>query len=163
MPTLFMWLMKATATTPFPTACTRWPQRRPQQDYRSGYSIPAQGQWNLAYVLQSGLQLGVPYTVDGYPTGNNSATGLPWSPGTDGLRNITGIVNGDGTATIYAVTSTVGGNGDQGADPNKVVVITDDVSATNLPPSESFTTFRAAGLLEVLRGVSFAQGTGGGR
>ena len=124
---------------------------------------PAQGQWNLAYVLQSGLQLGVPYTVDGYPTGNNSATGLPWSPGTDGLRNITGIVNGDGTATIYAVTSTVSGNGDQGADPNKVVVITDDLSATNLPPSESFTTFRAAGLLEVLRGVSFAPGTGASR
>ena len=47
-------------------------------------------QWNLAYVLQSGLQLGVPYTVNGYPTGNNSATGLPWSPGTDGLRNLTG-------------------------------------------------------------------------
>ncbi len=124
---------------------------------------PAQGQWNLAYVLQSGLQLGVPYTVDGYPTGKNSATGLPWSPGTDGLRNITGIVNGDGTATIYAVTSTVSGNGDQGADPNKVVVITDDLSATDLPPSESFTTFRAAGFLEVLRGVSFAPGTGGAR
>ena len=34
------------------------------------------GQWNLAYVLQSGLQLGVPYTVAGYPTGNNPATGL---------------------------------------------------------------------------------------
>ena len=29
------------------------------------------GQWNLAYTLQAGLQLGVPYTVAGYPTGNN--------------------------------------------------------------------------------------------
>ncbi len=124
---------------------------------------PGQGQWNLAYVLQSGLQLGVPYTVDGYPTGNNTATGLPWSPGTDGVRNITGIVNGDGTATIYAVTSTVSGNGDQGADPNKVVVITDQLNATSLPPNESFTTFRAAGFAEVLRGVSFAPGTGGAR
>lgn len=83
-----------------------------------------QGQWNLAYTLQAGLQLGVPYTVDGYPTGNNPGTGLPWSPGTDGLRNITGTVKSDGTATIYAVTSTVSGNGDQGADPNKIVVIT---------------------------------------
>ena len=46
--------------------------------------------WNLAYVLQAGLNLGVPYTVPGYPTGNNSVTGLPWSPATDGLRNITG-------------------------------------------------------------------------
>ena len=26
-------------------------------------------QWNLAYVLQSGLNLGQPYTVPGYPTG----------------------------------------------------------------------------------------------
>ncbi len=112
-------------------------------------------QWNLAYTLQNGLQLGVPYTVDGYPTGNNPATNLPWSPGTDGLRNITGIVNGDGTATIYAVTSTVSGNGDQGADPNRVVAITDLLSATQLPPNESFSIFAAAKNLEVLRGVSF--------
>src|SRR5215469_11398792 len=68
-----------------------------------------QGQWNLAYTLQAGLQLGVPYTVDNYPTGDNPATGLPWSPATDGLRNITGIINGDGKATIYAITSTVSG------------------------------------------------------
>lgn len=120
------------------------------------------GKWKLAYTLQAGLQLGTPYTVTGYPTGNNPATGLPWSPGTDGLRNITGIVNGDGTATIYAITSTVSGNGDQGADPNKVVVITDQVSASTLPPSESFTTFQAAGFGEVLRGVSFTPGTAGG-
>lgn len=113
------------------------------------------GQWNLAYVLQSGLKLGVTYTVSGYPSGNNSATGLPWSPGTDGLRNITGIVNGDGTATIYAITSTVSGNGDQGADPNNLVVITDQISSTTLPSNESFSTFDSAGFGEVLRGVSF--------
>ncbi len=116
---------------------------------------PVAGQWNLAYVIQSGLQLGVPYTVANYPTGNNPATGLPWSPGTDGLRNVTGIVNGDGTVTIYAVTSTVSGNGDQGADPNRLVAITDQVSATSLPPNESFSTFTAANFGEVLRGVSF--------
>lgn len=116
---------------------------------------PVAGQWNLAYVLQSGLQLGMPYTVPNYPTGNNPATGLPWSPGADGLRNLTGIANGDGTVTIYAITSTVSGNGDQGADPNKLVAITDQVSATSLPPDESFSTFQAAGFGEVLRGVSF--------
>src|SRR5271170_1244408 len=38
--------------------------------------------WNLDYVLQTGLQLGVPYTVNNYPTGNNSATSLPWAPAT---------------------------------------------------------------------------------
>lgn len=113
------------------------------------------GQWNLAYVIQSGLQLGVPYTIANYPTGNNPATGLPWSPGTDGLRNVTGTVNGDGTVSIYAITSTVSGNGDQGADPNMLVTVSDQLSATSLPPGESFTTFEAANSGEVLRGVSF--------
>jgi hypothetical protein len=117
------------------------------------------GQWKQAYVLQAGLNLGVPYTVAGYPTGLNPKTGLPWSPATDGLRNITGRVNSDGTATIWAVTSTVSGNGDVGADPNKLVTITDDLAATTLPATESFTTARAAGFGEVLRGVSFTPGS----
>ena len=51
------------------------------------------GAWKLAYVLQAGLNLGVPYTVDRYPTGQNPKTGLPWAPAADGLRNITGRVN----------------------------------------------------------------------
>ena len=115
--------------------------------------------WNLAYVLQAGLNLGVPYTVSGYPTGNNSATGLPWSPATDGLRNLTGRVNKDGTATIWAVTSTVSGSGDQGADPNRLVAITDTLSANSPPAGESFVTVKSAGFAEVLRGVSFTPGT----
>jgi hypothetical protein len=110
------------------------------------------------------LDLGVPYSVSGYPaypSGNNPATNLPWSPATDGLRNLTGRVNHDGTVTIWAITSTVSGNGDQGADPNKLVVITDNLAATSSPPNESFKTFRAARSLEILRGVSFTPGTGG--
>ena len=47
------------------------------------------GQWQLAYTLSNGLEIGTPYAVPGYPTGLNAATGLPWSPTTDGLRNIT--------------------------------------------------------------------------
>ena len=113
--------------------------------------------WTLAYTLQVGLDLGVPYSVAGYPTGNNPGTGLPWAPATDGLRNITGRVNRNGTATIWAITSTVSGNGDQGADPNKLVVITDRLAA--VAPGSSFTTLRAAGYGEVLRGVSFTPGT----
>jgi hypothetical protein len=35
--------------------------------------------WTLAYTLQTDLDLGVPYTVWGYPTGTNAATGLPWA------------------------------------------------------------------------------------
>jgi hypothetical protein len=116
----------------------------------------ASNQWKLAYTLQAGLLLGVPYTIPGYPTGNNPATSLPWSPATAGLRNITGKLNGDGTVTIYAVTSTVSGNGDQGADPNRVVVITDSLSAASLPADEIFASFLSAGFGEVLRGVAFA-------
>jgi hypothetical protein len=115
--------------------------------------------WKQVYVLTAGLGLGVPYTIAGYPAGTNSATKLPWSPATDGLRNITGRVNGDGTVTIWGVTSTVSGNGDQGADPNKLVMITDNLTAMSLPATESFTTIRTAGILEVLRGVSFTPGT----
>jgi hypothetical protein len=119
--------------------------------------------WKLAYVLQAGLNLGVPYTIGGYPTGTNAATNLPWSPATDGLRNITGRANRDGTVTIWGITSTVSGNGDQGADPNKLVAITDKVAATSLPAGESFSTLRTARLLEVLRGVSLTPGSDDGR
>ncbi len=115
--------------------------------------------WKLAYVLQAGLDLGVPYTINGYPTGNNPATNAPWSPGTDGLRNLTGRVNHDGTVTIWAITSTVSGNGDQGADPNKLVAITDKLAATTLPAGESFRTLRTARFAEVLRGVSSTPGS----
>lgn len=118
------------------------------------------GAWKQAYVLQAGLDLGIPYTIGSYPPGNNPSTGLPWAPATDGLRNITGRVNSDGTATIWAITSTVSGNGDQGADPNKLAMITDPLAATSLPAGESFSTLRIARFGEVLRGVSFTPGTG---
>ena len=113
--------------------------------------------WKLAYTLQNGLDLGTPYTVPGFPTGNNAVTGLPWSPATDGLRNLTGRVNDDGTVTIWAITSTVSGNGDTGADPNRLVTITDTVSNTSAASAahEKFRTLRTAGFGEALRGVSF--------
>lgn len=114
--------------------------------------------WNLAYTIQAGLDLGQPYTVPGYPTGTNPVTGLPWSPATDGLRQLTGRVNPDGTATIWATTSTVSGGGDQGADPNKLVEVTDRLGATD-PGTESFRTVKTARFGEVLRGISFTPGT----
>jgi len=119
----------------------------------------ATDQWNLAYTLRSGLHLGAPYTVAGYPTGINAVTGLPWSPATDGLRNITGRVNKNGTVTIWAVTSTVSGGGDQGADPNQLVSVTDNLNAATLPGRESFQTVVAPGYDKVVRGVSFTPGT----
>lgn len=76
---------------------------------------------------------------------------------------LTGRINRDGTATIWAVTSTVSGSGDQGADPDKLVKITDRLNDTTRPPSESFATLRTARFGEVLRGVSFTPGTGAHR
>ena len=117
---------------------------------------PAVGAWKLAYTLQTGLDLGQPYQVRGYPAGVNSATGLPWAPATDGLRTLTGRVNRDGTVTVWAVTSTVSGGGDQGADPNKLVSITDPISATAPGSGELFRTVQGPAFGQVLRGVSFA-------
>lgn len=117
--------------------------------------------WNLAYTLQTGLNLGTPYNVEHYPTGTNAATNLPWAPATDGLRQLVGHVNWDGTVTIWATTSTVSGNGDTGADPNRLVVVIDNLKNTSasVAATEKFYTLRQAGFGEVLRGVSFTPGT----
>ena len=117
--------------------------------------------WQLAYVLKNGLNIGTPYTLAKYPTGNNPATNLPWAPATDGLRNITGVVGPDGLVAIYAVSSTVSGNGDVGADPNKLYVVLDEISNTNptLGAGVPFFEVKDAKSGEVLRGVSFTPGT----
>jgi hypothetical protein len=130
----------------------------------------ATGSWQLDYVLQNGLSLGTPYQVapdsqgDQYPTGLNSTdsgTGLPWAPATDGLRNLTGHVNRDGTVTLWASTSTVSGSGDQGADPNKLVEITDNLGASTASQVsyERFRTVMQATYGQVVRGVAFTPGT----
>jgi hypothetical protein len=120
--------------------------------------VRSNGTFHLAYILQNGLNIGVPYSVANYPASLN--------PATDGCRNLTGQVNGDGTADIFAVTSTVSANGDPGADPNKLVKVTDLVRSTTLPQSNdnhngnaplgTFVTIRAAQSGEILRGVALA-------
>jgi hypothetical protein len=119
------------------------------------------GAWTMLYVLQNGLNIGVPYGVANYPTALDPATG--------GCRNITGRHNQDGTVTIYAITSTISANGDTGADPNKLVKVTDILKSTTLPTSDSnhdrddavgkFVTLRSAKAGEVFRGVAFAPGS----
>ena len=101
---------------------------------------------------------------DKYPTGLNTTdggTGLPWAPATDGLRNLTGRVNRDGTVSLWAATSTVSGSGDQGADPNKLVEITDQLGTTSTGQvsHEKFHTVLQATYGQVVRGVSFTPGT----
>ncbi len=79
----------------------------------------------MAYVMNSGLNIGVPYGVENYPTALNPATG--------GCRNMTGQHNHDGTVTIFAVTSTLSTSGDQGADPNQLFKVTDRPRCHNSP------------------------------
>jgi uncharacterized protein (TIGR03437 family) len=114
----------------------------------------ANGAWKMVYVMQNGLNLGQQYSLNNYPAALN--------PATDGLRNLTGKVNADGTVTLWAVTSTVSANGDQGADPNKLVTIADTLANTDpaIAASEKFTTLMTAPAGQVLRGVSLAP-TGG--
>jgi hypothetical protein len=127
-------------------------------------------EWQLDYVLQGGLDLGTPYAVapdrqgNTYPTGLNSTdggTGLPWAPATDGLRNLTGRVNRNGTVSLWAATSTVSGSGDQGADPNQLVEITDNLRATTATrvTREHFHTVMQATDGQAVRGVAFTPGT----
>jgi len=108
------------------------------------------GTWQMDYVLQNGLNLGVPYSIANYPTSLN--------PATDGLRNLTGINNGNGTVTLYAITSTVSSNGDTGADPNMLVMITDTLANLTAAgaASEAFTTVISPQAGTVLRGIGHA-------
>ncbi len=107
--------------------------------------------WVLQYTIQKGLDLGVAYSVQDYPASIEPATG--------GCRNITGVVNRDGSATIYTITSTISLNGDNGADPNKLVAVTDPISATALATNgyfDRFQTIRSARAGEAFRGVALA-------
>ncbi|HZP58926.1 MAG TPA: hypothetical protein VFB27_01285 [Opitutaceae bacterium] len=112
--------------------------------------------WHLDYTLQNGLNLGTQYSVANGPSGQVYPASM--DPATDGLRDITGKVNADGTVTIFGVTSTISSSTDQGADPNKLMAITDNLSFTSLSQSasEQFNTLETAGYGEVLRGVAFA-------
>ncbi|HWF37222.1 MAG TPA: hypothetical protein VG322_01800 [Candidatus Acidoferrales bacterium] len=123
--------------------------------------------WSMLYVLNKGLNIGIPYN----PPNNPSVNGYPMSA-TDGCRNLTGEVDEDGIASIYAVTSTVSTAGDQGADPNMLVKVSDKLNATTLPVGDgdhdsddklgAFTTIRQASFGEVLRGIAFAPQEGRG-
>jgi hypothetical protein len=108
------------------------------------------GTWQLDYVLRNGLIGQVDSGLTGYDG--------PWPNVTSvGLRNLTGVVNGD-QVTLWATTSTSSTSGDNGADPNKVVVITDQLSATTATAtvtSESFSTVMGPTYGTVYRGVAF--------
>jgi hypothetical protein len=106
--------------------------------------------WNLAYTIQAGLNLDQPYSLNGYPTGDN--------PATTGLRQLTGVVTGN-TVTIFAVTATYSNLGDPGADPNAIVKVVDTLDATSPGPNEAFVTQFHPRYGQVYRGVVFVPAT----
>jgi len=103
------------------------------------------GTWSLDYTLQAGL-IGDAYTVPGWDFGET----------TIGLRNLTGEVNANGTVTFFATTSTTSDSGDNGADPNEIVKITDVLGDTSLPTSEKFSVFDGPDAGLRYGGVAFA-------
>lgn len=110
--------------------------------------------WELDYTLRGSL-MGSSYTVNG--TGSPAGDSL--STSVDGLRNLAGTVNANGTVTLYALASTAGSNlGDAGADPNQLVSITDTLADTSASQvvGENYTVLDTATLGQVLRGVAVA-------
>jgi hypothetical protein len=109
------------------------------------------GTWQLDYVLTKGLIGTVDTDLFGFDGRYPDVT-------TIGLRNLTGVVNENGTVTLWATTSTSSASGDNGADPNKVVRITDELAATTLTPTvtkEAFGTVTGPTYGTVYRGVSY--------
>lgn len=109
------------------------------------------GKWQLDYVLTNGLIGVVDSNLKGYDGPYPDVT-------TIGLRNLAGVVNDGGTVTLWAVTSTSSASGDNGADPNKVVRITDRVSATTMTGQvahETFTTVAGPTYGTAYRGVAY--------
>ena len=111
------------------------------------------GVWQLDYVLTNGLIGTVDSNLNGYDGQYPDVT-------TVGLRNLAGFLNGDGTVTLYATTSTSSAATDAGADPNKVVAITDLVAATSMTgrvTQEAFRTIAGPTYGTVYRGVAIVK------
>lgn len=110
------------------------------------------GTWQLDYVLTNGL-IG---SVD-----NVTGSDGPWPTITTvGLRNLTGNVKTNGKVALWATTSTSSASGDNGADPNKVVLIVDDLAATTMTKQvakEAFKVVTGPTYGTVYRGVAFVQ------
>jgi hypothetical protein len=102
------------------------------------------GTWNKVATFQSGLLDQAVYTA-----------GMPWNVKTDGLRNISGKTNADGSFTIFGVTSTVSDEAthDLGADPNQLVSIT--VGANSTATNTAFSVLETAAAGERLGGVAY--------
>jgi hypothetical protein len=111
------------------------------------------GVWQLDYVLTAGLIGTVDSGLNGYDGPYPDVT-------TIGLRNLAATIDDEGNVTLWATTSTASASGDNGADPNKVVRITDRLSATTLTgdvAQEAFTTVLGPTYGTAYRGVAYVE------
>jgi hypothetical protein len=117
--------------------------------------LGSNGIWTLQYTLAAGL-LG---TTDTNLVGRD---GQYPDVTTVGLRNLSGRVNRDGTVTLWAATSTSSAATDVGADPNKIVEITDIVTGTSPVTGkarlDTFRTIAGPTYGTVYRGVAYIPG-----
>ncbi|HEX3652427.1 MAG TPA: hypothetical protein VHU18_06360 [Rhizomicrobium sp.] len=108
------------------------------------------GAWQFDYVLTKGA-IGVTDTnLNGYDGQYPDVT-------TVGLRNLAGHVDGN-TVTLWATTATSSASGNTGADPNKVVQITDNLAATTLTGNvakETFSVVAGPTYGKVYRGIAY--------
>ncbi|HEX3382869.1 MAG TPA: hypothetical protein VHU21_24160, partial [Paraburkholderia sp.] len=115
------------------------------------------GTWKPLANLTTGLNLGTAYTVTD-TTGVYGTKGASYTTTPDGLRNITGQLNSDGSFTIYAVTSTIGNSlgaaFDAGADSNQLVKITVSINGSTVSSAQGFTVMQTAPFGQALRGVA---------
>jgi hypothetical protein len=81
---------------------------------------------------------------------------LPWNVKTDGLRNLAGRRNADGSFTLFATTSTVSDEltHDLGADPNEIVSI--DINGASTGANTSFSVLTTAAYGERFGGVAIS-------
>lgn len=109
------------------------------------WKLNSNGVWALAQTFQQGLvgQISTP-------------SGLTWQVQQDGLRNITGRSNADGSFTIFGTTSTVSNEltHDLGADPNEIVSIT--IGANSTAANTAFTVLETAATGQRFGGVTIA-------
>jgi hypothetical protein len=115
------------------------------------------GTWAPIAHLTSGLNLGTAYTItDAAGTYGTKMASYTTKP--DGLRQITGQTNSDGSFTLYATTSTIGASlgsaFDGGAESNQLVKITLSVKGSTVNSATGFSVMQTAPFGQALRGVA---------
>ena len=101
------------------------------------------GIWNKMMTFTVGLTDQASYT-----------DGLPWNVYTDGLRDLTGLANADGSFQLWATTATTSNDTghDLGADPNELVTLTVNANGT----ASAFSVLETAAAGERIGGVAIA-------